>query len=57
MTQEEPKRPKTTPLFCDECNAAVRLERKSNQLLILRCACDKRRSIKVAAALPEGWSA
>ena len=54
MTQESPKRPKTDPMFCDECNAAVRLERDGRNLLA-RCACDKRRSIKVAAVLPEGW--
>jgi len=54
MTQESPKRPKTTPLFCDDCECAVRLERDGRTLLA-RCACDKRRSIKVAAVLPEEW--
>ena len=56
MTQEEPKRPKTEPRFCDECCTAIRLETMDDRRLILRCACDKRRSIKVASVLPEGWS-
>jgi len=54
MTQESPKRPKTEAMFCDDCGTAVRLERDGRNLLA-RCACDKRRSIKVAAVLPEGW--
>lgn len=54
MTDEIPRREPTDPVFCDECNAAVRLER-ANYGLELICACGDRRSLKVAAAFPEGW--
>ena len=46
----------TDAVFCDECNAAVRLERHAQtDDLRVRCACDEQRSIKVATILPEGW--
>lgn len=54
MTDEIPKREPTDPVFCDECNSAVRLER-GNYGLELVCPCGDRRSLKVAAALPAGW--
>lgn len=54
MTDEIPKREPTEAIFCDDCNCAVRLER-GNYGLELVCACGERRSLKVAAALPEGW--
>ena len=48
----------TNPMFCERCNAAVRLEKYDNYgRLILRCGCDTTRSIKVSQALPEEWSA
>lgn len=38
------------PVFCDECNAAVRLERDESGEYLLRCACDKDVSV------PMTWS-
>jgi len=49
-------RSETDAVFCDECNAAVRLERHAQtDDLRVRCACDEQRSIKVATILPDGW--
>ena len=50
-------KPDTETVYCSECNAAVRLERQEpTRGLVVKCACDDRRSIRVATALPEGWS-
>ena len=50
-------KPDTETVYCDDCNAAVRLERQDPAGgLVVRCACDDRRSIRVATALPGGWS-
>lgn len=50
-------KPDTETVYCSECNAAVRLERQDpTGGLVVKCACDDRRSIRVATALPDGWS-
>lgn len=45
-----------TTITCDECNTPVRLTREDDHTLSLRCECPEERSIKVASALPAGWS-
>jgi len=57
MTDETPKRAKeSNPMFCDDCNCAVRLERNTMGELTLRCACGTERTIVDIATLPEGWT-
>jgi len=46
----------TNPVYCDDCNAAVRLERDSNRSLKAKCACETVRNVRVAQLLPDGWS-
>jgi hypothetical protein len=46
----------TTPAFCDECNAAIRLERDRYDSLKLVCACGTTRNTRVSTVLPEEWS-
>jgi len=45
----------TDPMFCEECNGAVRLERTAYNNLKAVCACGTTRNVKVSQALPEGW--
>jgi len=47
----------TTPMFCDECHSAVRLERTETNSLKAVCACGETRDVKIAQAIPEEWSA
>jgi len=47
----------TNPVFCDDCNAAVRIERTDTHSLKAVCACGETRGVRVARALPEEWSA
>ena len=45
------------PLVCLNCDEEVTLSQAENGTLVLRCACDdKRRGLKVARKLPEGWT-
>ncbi len=45
----------TDPVFCTECQAAVRLERSDNDQLYLTCACGEQRPLRVSQVLPVGW--
>jgi len=45
----------TEPIYCDDCNAAVRLERTQSKSLKATCACDDQRNVRVSNVLPEGW--
>jgi len=47
----------TEPIYCDDCNAAVRIERTDSRSLKAVCACGETRNVKVANVLPEEWSA
>lgn len=55
MTEELPKQPKSKPVFCENCNAAARLERMEDDLLVVKCACPEVRELKPTLQLPEGW--
>lgn len=57
MTEETPQQRKQPKgIACDDCNRGVYVATKQNGSLTLTCDCDKQRSIRVAAVLPEGWS-
>ena len=45
----------TNPLYCRECNAAVRVERATANSLIAVCACGEARNIKTSRVFPEEW--
>lgn len=47
----------TEPIYCDDCNAAVRIERDEYQQLTATCACDSTRNVRVSKVLPAGWRA
>ena len=43
-------------MICQDCGTTVELNRDANRMLAVQCDCEAR-GIKVATALPEGWSA
>lgn len=43
------------PVYCDDCNATVRIERNASGQLKAKCACDSTRNVRVSKVLPEGW--
>jgi hypothetical protein len=45
----------TDPIYCDDCNAAVRVERNDNNSLVAVCACGSYRNIKTSRVFPEAW--
>jgi len=47
----------TNPMFCDECNSAVRVERTESKSLKAVCACGERLNLCVNKPLPDRWSA
>lgn len=44
-------------VHCDRCESIVEVVRQADRKLVLRCDCPERRGVKMARALPEGWSA
>jgi len=46
----------TNTLYCTRCNSTARLERVGETAsLVVLCACDERRSVRVSEALPDEW--
>jgi len=45
----------STPMFCDNCQTVIRLEKKDDRTLKVRCACNEGVGAKVSNALPEEW--
>jgi hypothetical protein len=45
------------PITCDDCGSDVQLARGDLGRLRVTCDCEGTISVKVAKALPEGWSA
>jgi hypothetical protein len=56
MTAETPKQHPDV-MRCTDCGTTLDVVRQDNRTLAVACNCDELRSIKVATALPEGWSA
>ena len=45
------------PITCLDCDAKVTLSESEQGTLVVRCDCgDKRRGLKVARKIPEGWA-
>lgn len=44
------------PMLCLECDETVDFCESERGTLVVTCGCDKRRSVKVAQTLPEGWA-
>jgi len=45
------------PVVCLDCDAEVQIHQAENGALVARCDCDdKRRGLKVARVLPDGWA-
>ena len=46
-----------TTLRCSDCGGIVELARRQNNTLLVKCACGKGQSVKVAGKIPDGWTA
>jgi len=46
---------KTNAYYCNECNTAVRLERREDNHLVVACACETERFVRIESKSPDKW--